>query len=129
MQGEKPPRQSEIYPQPVGHHVFIWRIEPDTQPGNVFIRNNIFYETPYGTAIYSIISQNDERKFIFDRNCYWQTTGERLIYLGGKYYLPSEFESYQSELGQDADSILAKPLFTADYRQLSGSPGIGMGMR
>lgn len=32
-QGEAPPRQSEIYPQPVGHHVFIWKINPHTQPG------------------------------------------------------------------------------------------------
>lgn len=129
MQGEAPPRRSEIYPQPVGHHVFIWRIEPDTQPGNVYIRNNIFYETPFGTAIYSVISQNDERKFVFDRNLYWQTTGDRLIFLGGKYYLPSEFESYQSESGQDRNSILAKPLFDGDYRQTAGSPGPGMGMR
>lgn len=129
MQGEEPPRQSEIYPQPVGHHVFIWRIEPDTQPGLVYIRNNIFYETPYGTAIYSIISQNDERKFIFDRNLYWQTSGDRLIFFGGKYYLPSEFESYRSESGQDRNSILAEPLFEDDYRQRADSPGSGMGMR
>ena len=40
MQGETPPRQSEIYPQPMGHHVFIWLIEPNTQPGQVYIVNN-----------------------------------------------------------------------------------------
>jgi hypothetical protein len=63
LQGELPPRQSEIHPQPMGHHVFIWRIEPGTQPGRVTIRNNRFGPTPHGSAIYAIIDPGDMRQF------------------------------------------------------------------
>lgn len=62
-QGDLPPRQSEIHPQPMGHHVFIWRIEPGTQPGRVTIRNNRFGPTPHGSAIYSVIDPEDMRQF------------------------------------------------------------------
>ena len=110
MQGETPPRQSEIYPQPMGHHVFIWRVEPNTQPGNVYIRHNVFSEAPYGSAIYSVIDPADEHKFILDHNRYWQTTGEMLIHMGGRSYRPSEFSRYQAECGQDQHSQVTKPL-------------------
>ncbi len=109
MQGDLPPRQSEIYPQPVGHHVFIWRVNPGTQPGNVFIRNNVFSEAPYGAAIYSIIDPVDEQKFILDYNHYSQTTGEILIHLGGRSYKPSEFNRYQQDCRQDTHSKIVKP--------------------
>ncbi|MEI6971351.1 MAG: hypothetical protein WCL44_07500, partial [bacterium] len=70
LQGEAPPRQSEIHPHPMGHHVFIWRIEPGTQPGRVYIRGNKFGSTPHGAAIYSIIDPLDERQFVIDGNTY-----------------------------------------------------------
>ncbi len=111
MQAETPPRQSEIYPQPMGHHVFIWRVEPGTQPGNVYIRHNIFSEAPYGAAIYSIIDPVDERLFVINDNCYWQTTGELMMRFGGKSYLTTEFSKYQKECGQDANSVVTKPAF------------------
>jgi len=109
MQGEKPPRQSEIYPQPMGHHVFIWRIDPKTQPGHVYIRNNVFSEAPYGAAIYSIIDPADEQKFVLDYNRYWQTTGDLLFHYGGLSYKPSEFRLYQKNCKQDKHSKIAKP--------------------
>ncbi len=109
MQGEKPPRQSEIYPQPMGHHVFIWRIDPGTQLGHIYIRNNIFCEAPYGAAIYSIIDPADEQKFILDHNHYRQTTGDLLIHFGGRSYKPSEFACYQNECNQDKHSKIEKP--------------------
>ncbi len=108
MQAEIPPRQSEIYPQPMGHHVFIWRVEPGTQPGKVYIRHNIFSEAPYGAAIYSIIDPIDERQFVIDNNQYWQTTGDLLMRFGGNNYNIIEFDRYQAECGQDALSILKK---------------------
>lgn len=109
MQGDLPPHQSEIYPQPVGHHVFIWRVNPGTQPGNVYIRNNTFSEAPYGAAIYSIIDPADEQKFILDHNHYCQTTGEILIHLDGRSYKPSEFDRYQKDCRQDKHSKIIKP--------------------
>ncbi len=108
LQGEAPPRQSEIYPQPVGHHVFIWRIDPHTQPGKVYIRHNTFSEAPYGAAVYSIISPADEEKFILDHNSYKQTRGDVLITMGGRAYRPSEFKIYQTECRQDLHSQLTQ---------------------
>jgi len=108
MQAETPPRQSEIYPQPMGHHVFIWRVEPATQPGKVYIRHNIFSEAPYGAAIYSIIDPIDEHQFVIDNNQYWQTTGELLMRFGGRNYNIIEFDRYKAECEQDAHSILKK---------------------
>ena len=109
MQGLLPPRQSEIYPQPMGHHVFIWRIDPGTQTGHVYIRNNTFSEAPFGAAIYSIIDRADEQKFILDHNRYWQTTGEMLVHFGGESYKPSEFDRYRKVCRQDIHSKIAKP--------------------
>ncbi len=133
MQGEAPPRQSEIYPQPMGHHVFIWRIEPNTQPGHVYIRYNIFFEAPYGGAIYSVIDPVDERKFVLDNNVYWQTTGSLLNYMGGHSYLPAEFARYQAECQQDPHSQVAEPQFRdakqGDYRLVTSSPLTGIGMQ
>ena len=111
MQGEPPPRQSEIHPQPMGHHVFIWRIAQGTQTGSVVIRKNIFFESPYGAAIYSIIDPVDERQFVIDGNCYWQTGGELLALAGGRAYQAVEFDRYRMETGHERTGMLADPMF------------------
>jgi len=132
MQGETPPRQSEIYPQPMGHHVFIWRIEPNTQLGKVYIRHNVFSEAPYGGAIYSIIDSADERQFIFDHNCYWQTSGQLLIHINNRDYLPAQFSEHQAT-GQDGNSVVAEPQFrdivSGDYRLRADSPHANKGIQ
>jgi hypothetical protein len=126
MQGEPGPRQSEIYPRPMGHHVFLWRIDWPEKMGNVYIRNNIFYQAPPGAAIYSIFDPADEKHLVLDNNCYWQTTGELLCRMNGKDYTPGEFASYQTQCGQDVHSLLANPQFideaAADYRLRADTP-------
>ena len=101
MQGEEPPRKSEIYPQPMGHHIFIWRMEDKLQKGNIYIRNNIFYEAPYGAAIYSIVSKDVEDKFIIDGNHYFQKSGDILNRIDGKLFKKNEFDSYINETDFD----------------------------
>jgi predicted outer membrane repeat protein len=101
MQGETSPRRSEIYPQPMGHHVFIWLIDKGTQKGHVHICNNTFKEAPYGAAIYSIIDPEDERQFLIDYNSYKQTTGDLLIRMNDRLYGRDEFEQYRAETGND----------------------------
>ncbi len=158
MQGEFPPRRADPYPQPVGYHVFIFYIDPGSQPGPVYIRHNLFYES-HGAAISAIIDPVDERKFVIDHNGYWQTTGESLIQFtrlregkttteaiqaflstGEPWPLdlwrscrPSEFPRYQTESGQDRHSRVARPQFVdaadGDYRQRGDSPCLAAGMR
>ncbi|MFH1005910.1 MAG: hypothetical protein V1800_00220 [Candidatus Latescibacterota bacterium] len=126
MQGEPSPRQSEIYPQPMGNHVFIWRIDWSNQMGPIYIRNNIFYEAPHSAAIYSIIDPEDERNLVIDHNCYWQTTGNTLCLLNGKTYRPADWPRYQAECRQDTHSLLADPKFinpeASDYRLRQDTP-------
>jgi hypothetical protein len=126
MQGEPSPRQSEIYPQPMGHHVFIWRMDWPDKMGPIYIRNNIFYEAPHGAAVYSIVSPEYERNLVIDHNCYRQTTGDMLCRLNGKAYRPSDWQIYREECRQDAHSVLADPMFVnpeaSDYRLQSNTP-------
>ena len=49
--GEPLPRYSEIYPEPMGHHIFIWRGRP-AEGGSVSIKGNIFRGTPTGERVY-----------------------------------------------------------------------------
>jgi hypothetical protein len=158
MQGQVPPRGSDPYPHPVGYHVFIWMIDAGTQPGNVYIRHNVFCES-YGAAISAVVDPADERKFVIDHNTYWQTAGDKLIQCvrltegktwadamkayvsAGKLpfaeneraYRSAEFSRYQAECGQDRQSVVSQPLFVdaaaGDYRQRDDSPCRDIGMR
>jgi predicted outer membrane repeat protein len=158
-QGERPPRRTDPYPQPVGYHVFIFLIDADTQPGPVSIRHNVFCRSS-GAAISAIIEPADMRRFAIDENSYWQSTdgllyqssrlvggkswseamaflvstGELSSLLGGsRTFGPSRFGRYQEETGQDRHSRVAEPLFMdpalGDYLQRSDSPCAGLGMR
>ena len=68
MLGETKPRMSEIWPQPMGHHVFLWRIDEPTEGGEISIYDNTFGKCPEGSAIYSIISENAEAQISFKGN-------------------------------------------------------------
>ena len=155
MQGESPPRKSNPYPQPVGYHVMIWLIEPNTQAGPIYIRHNIFYKS-YGAAISAVIDSADMRKFVIDQNSYYQpaknkvfqfchlakekswseaidsmvSTGKMPIH-EDRYYTSKEFPLYQKERGQDKNSRIAKPRFvnenSGDYRQRKDSPCLEIG--
>ena len=106
MQGEEPPRQSEIWPQPMGHHIFLWRIPKATEQGLLTVRGNIFCEAPYGAAIYSIISAEAEAQMVVEDNLYCKSTGGLFWRWGGKDYTVEEFARYQEESGKDIRSCV-----------------------
>ena len=124
LQGETPPRKSELWPQPMGHHLFIWRIHHATEGGQISVRNNVFYESPYGAAVYSTIAPEAEAQFDFANNRYYQTKEEYLIRWNGTNYGSSEFETYKRETGNDKGSVFVKPCFIdeahGDYRLAAG---------
>lgn len=68
--GATMPRRSEIWPQPMGHHVFLWRMEHATEGGHAEISGNFFGSAPYGGAIYSVMAPSAEAQFSVDRNVY-----------------------------------------------------------
>ncbi len=79
--GETMPRKSEIWPQPMGHHVFLWRMEDKTENGDLEIFDNVFGSAVYGAAVYSIISKPAESQVILDGNSYY----------GSKFCVPVKF--------------------------------------
>ena len=62
------PRMSEIWPQSMGHHIFLWRIEKPTKGSKFLIKNNVFLEAPHGFAICSIICREAEEQLNCDQN-------------------------------------------------------------
>ena len=70
MLGEALPRRSEIWPQPMGHHVFIWRMFDPTPDGSLLIADNVFEDSPVGAAIYSIVRLEIEAQITFKNNTY-----------------------------------------------------------
>ena len=81
MLGETLPRRSEIWPQPMGHHIFLWRIEGAEDGCGVRICRNRFENAPVGSAVYSIISAEAEEKLFFSENEY---LGESTVFFGGR---------------------------------------------
>lgn len=68
--GEEMPRRSEIWPQPMGHHIFLWRIEKPTPNGSIKIENNVFGNAIYGKAIYDIICDDAKKQLTVNNNEY-----------------------------------------------------------
>lgn len=101
MLGEELPRYSEIWPEPMGHHIFLWRIPKASEGGSLKIVNNYFGPAPVGAAIYSIISKEAEAQITLDNNTY--TENDTLLnHFGGKSY--TDLEEYKSETGKDKNS-------------------------
>ncbi|MBR3680663.1 MAG: right-handed parallel beta-helix repeat-containing protein [Clostridia bacterium] len=95
------PRGSEIWPQPMGHHVFLWRIDSATDGGSILIANNTFGDAPHGAAIYSIISPEAEAQITLKSNRY--TPNESLlIRFGGESF--TDLEEYKAKTQNDIDS-------------------------
>ena len=101
MLGEVLPRKSEIWPQPMGHHIFLWRIDQATDGGYLEITDNDFGPAPVGAAIYSIISPEAERQIRLDNNRY-TAHSVLLNRFGGVNY--SSLASYSFATGQDRNS-------------------------
>lgn len=102
MLGEKLPRSSEIWPQPMGHHVFLWRMDKATDGGCVEIQNNDFGNAPVGAAIYSIIAPDAEAQFLINNNKY-QRNDALLIRFAGENF--TDLQEYIVKTSNDKDSI------------------------
>lgn len=102
MRGETKPRRSEIWPQPMGHHIFLWRIPEPTEEGDLLICDNVFGSAPNGAVIYSIISHEAEKQITLRNNKY--TPNDSLLnHFGGTSY--TDLERFKSHTGQDCKSV------------------------
>ncbi len=97
------PRKSEIWPQPMGHHIFIWRIEKQTLNAHFEIKNNFFGSAPYGGAIYSIISTDAEEQIDLDMNVYKMSEKTLLNRFFGTDFM--SFEDYVKFCKKDINAV------------------------
>ena len=80
-QGDVRPRRSVIWPDPMGHHIFIWRINAPTDNGCLIIENNTFGTSFDGYAEYSIAHPLAQAEIIYKNNT---VTCERPVLRQGK---------------------------------------------
>ena len=85
MLGDDAPRSSEIWPQPMGHHIFLWRMLTPPEDGSLLIANNTFEDSPVGAAVYSIIPPEIEAQITFKNNTYSDNC-LLVAHFGGKDY-------------------------------------------
>lgn len=100
--GETMPRRSEIYPQPMGHHIFLWRIKETTENARFEIKNNVFGSAPYGGVIYSIISKAAEVQIDINNNIYIVKEKVLLNRLFGEDF--KTLTEYQKATGKDTNA-------------------------
>ena len=93
---EQLPRMSEVWPMPMGHHIFLWRIVKPTEGGVLEIKNNIFSHSPIGASVYSIIYKSAEAQVELEGNTYCTPESDELVARwNGKDY--TDFAEYQKD--------------------------------
>lgn len=97
--GDTKPRKSEIYPQPMGHHIFMWRIEKAEPNASFTVANNKFFDAT-GAAVYAIIAPEADAQMNLSGNLYYTSNRELLTLVGGKNYRPDEWNKYLAEYGE-----------------------------
>jgi hypothetical protein len=112
-------------PDPNGSHLMFWSYQYSNMK-NVFIRNNIFYESSdYGLRFDNIATVS---KMIIDYNCWYESSGPVATIADKQYDFASQSAVYRSVSKQDVHSVFADPLFSSDYTLTKSSPCIDAGI-
>ena len=104
----------------------------DMPASNVFIRNNIFFES----VNFCLSSGNKAcEAFTFDNNCYYQSSKQKQVIKwcggaakGGGDYFMEDLKAYQAKSGKEMHTIFADPRLTPKYTLQSDSPAIYAGI-
>lgn len=109
MQGEEPPRKTEIPFAPATCvYVLIWRLEQGIPYHEKFctIRNNIFCNAPfYGAAVSSGIDDCYMKQFVIDNNFYIQNDSSALVRTNAGIYNTESFCEHKKANGFDQNSM------------------------
>ena len=104
--GETMPRRSEIWPQPMGHHIFLWRISHVTGNEHFTVSRNTFGDAPYGAAVYSVNPPEADLLVHLEENRYPM---QRYTLVGRMYGIdypdPSAWESRRKEESERESSM------------------------
>lgn len=96
------------------------------------LKNCIALENAASSSFYTDLEfrAGQSATFTLDNNCYFRASGD-MIFWDGTDYLQTQFATYQSASGQDANGISSDPLFInaagADFHLKSNSPCIEAG--
>jgi hypothetical protein len=120
-----------VSPHITGDHTSFVLIQDGA---DVDFKNNIFYndvEINENPTLSVIAIAADAGTVTLNNNLYYNTSATRLMIWYGKNYPVSQFEAFQSETGQDVNSILNEnPLFVSstDFHLQENSPAIDAGI-
>ncbi len=110
-----------------GRHLSLWNNPAQTT--RVYFRNNIFYVATESAIRWNV--EEDVNDYILDNNLYYQPNGtDNIVEITApeKIYTYAEFSDYQSDTGNDPNSVTGDPLLDSNYKLQSGSPAIGAGV-
>jgi hypothetical protein len=119
-------------------HLKLYR--SDMAFSNVFVRNNIFYETvDFGLYSQQVSkgANTDEMwaAFTMDFNCYYKSSKEKPVIMwrggvagGGGDYFMGDIKAYQEKSGKELHTIFADPMLSPSSELRSGSPAIDAGI-
>ena len=96
-------------PDPSGRHLCFY--SSPAAAHNICIRNNIFFEAK-GNAFYAHYwPEKAIAALNMDNNCWYQIAGDMILFRASKNkgYTMAQFSVYQSETGNDANSITKVP--------------------
>ena len=111
-------------PDPNGAHLMFWGYH-DEQTENIFIRNNIFYNSSnYGSYFGDFQTTT---KFNIDYNCWYESSGLIAVIANKKYDFNSGWNNFVTYSGKDSHSINADPLLNPDFTLSENSPCINAG--
>lgn len=107
---------------------------------DIFIRNNIFYESVDFCSIGKAESKGSGTDaewtgFTIDYNCYYMASKEKPMIKwrggaaqGGGDYSMGDLKAYQAKTGKERHTIFADPQLTPAYALTPGSPALGAGL-
>lgn len=102
--GETLPRKSEIWPTPVGYHVFIWKINNITESGSLEITHNTMCDASLGATIFSLAAPEPEEQISINFNRYFAEKDGHVFRYGGESYFSNDFPMYRINTGNDSHS-------------------------
>ncbi len=104
--GENMPRFSEIWPLPMGHHVFIWRIRNKTDGSSLTIKGNKFLSAKYGGAIFALGVPEMYSDYEVEDNGYSESEMLLTAYLTDKEY--KTLDDFKKAYGMDTTGYIIK---------------------
>lgn len=106
--GEANPRKSEIWPNPVGHHIFVWRINKVTDGGSLEITHNTMCDDPLGATVFSLAAPEPEEQLTINFNRYFGEKNGLVFRFGGENYYSYDFPMYRINTGNDLHSEIVE---------------------